>query len=224
MTKRLLITLFLAVAPAAHAAAELIDVPRDVPNAARHVPQAVLTCSELVAQMRQLRPAEQALSLMSNQRTDPGDARGAAQCRSVASVPRRAQLEILRVNWDRASRSWEIFARCVHPSDCLPFLVSLPQADYDRFPNLRSPGDGASWRAANRQSAFEVSGSAERVAPIVRPGQAVTLLWEQKGIRLRVRAVSLDPGACGWEVRARVPGGHLVRAIVVSAGLVHAGA
>ena len=33
--------------------------------------------------------------------------------------------------------------------------------------------------------------------PLVRPGQTVTLLWDQDGIRLTVPAVSLDRGGAG---------------------------
>ena len=55
--------------------------------------------------------------------------------------------------------------------------------------------------------------------PLVRPGEAVTLLWDQDGIRLVVPAICLDKGTAGDAVRARiVRGGRLVRAVVESAG------
>ena len=55
--------------------------------------------------------------------------------------------------------------------------------------------------------------------PLVRPGEAVALLWDQDGIRLVVPAICLDPGGAGQSVRARIaPHGRLVRAIVISAG------
>ena len=55
----------------------------------------------------------------------------------------------------------------------------------------------------------------------VRPGEAVRLVWDQNGIRSIVPATSLDRGAPGDEVRARIqPGGQVMKATVISAGLV----
>lgn len=54
---------------------------------------------------------------------------------------------------------------------------------------------------------------------VVRPGQTVTLIWDQDGIRVQVRALCLDMGANGSQVRARIlQSGMVVRATVVGAG------
>jgi hypothetical protein len=53
---------------------------------------------------------------------------------------------------------------------------------------------------------------------IVRPGQTVTLIWDQDGIRVQVPALCLDPGVSGSQVRARIlQSGMVVRATVVGA-------
>ena len=58
---------------------------------------------------------------------------------------------------------------------------------------------------------------------LVRPGETVTLLWDQDGIRLLVPAVCLDRGEAGEPVRARiVRSGRMIRAIVESAGTLRA--
>ena len=58
---------------------------------------------------------------------------------------------------------------------------------------------------------------------LVHPGETVTLLWDQDGIRLLVPAVCLDPGRAGEPVRASiVRSGRTIRAIVESAGTLRA--
>jgi hypothetical protein len=55
----------------------------------------------------------------------------------------------------------------------------------------------------------------------VRPGELVHLLWDQNGIRSIVPATCLDQGTTGDQVRARIqPSGQVVKATVISAGLV----
>jgi hypothetical protein len=85
-------------------------------------------------------------------------------------------------------------------------------------------------RISGRASPLETRGHnliAAKMAPpakrqekqLVHPGEAVTLLWDQGGIRLVVPAVCLDTGGAGEAVRARiVRGGRMVRAIVEGEG------
>jgi len=54
---------------------------------------------------------------------------------------------------------------------------------------------------------------------LARPGQKVTLVWDQDGIRLVVPAVCLDRGERGQTVRARIARGPIVKAVVVGAGI-----
>lgn len=63
---------------------------------------------------------------------------------------------------------------------------------------------------------------AAAVRPLVRPGQRVILCWERGGIRLVVRALCLDAGRMGQEIRVRLPGGAEMKAAVVSAELLRA--
>jgi|SRR5579863_1137245 len=58
---------------------------------------------------------------------------------------------------------------------------------------------------------------------LVRPGQPATLLSIQDGIRISVASVSLDSGARGQRVRARIANsGRVVHAFVLGAGLLGA--
>jgi flagella basal body P-ring formation protein FlgA len=50
----------------------------------------------------------------------------------------------------------------------------------------------------------------------------MTLIWDQDGIRLLARVICLDPGEAGQVVRARLTHGRVVRAVVVSAGMLRA--
>jgi Chaperone for flagella basal body P-ring formation len=59
---------------------------------------------------------------------------------------------------------------------------------------------------------------------LVRRGERVTLEWDSSGIRITVPAVSLDAGALGERVRARIePNGRMMRALVVDRGQLRAG-
>lgn len=195
--------------------------------------------------------------------TSTSTAAGPADCGAADRIPHDASLEFSPPAWDPALRSWQLYARCVHPADCVPFLVRLRgrageadareekekgiAAGAARNPMVpRSPMVGSKFarskfaRSTMPRSTMARSTMARLAAAssplsglnppgpagagaLVRPGQAVTLLWDQDGIRLVIPAVALDPGAPGEPVRARiVRGGRLVRAVVVSAGMVRA--
>src|SRR5205823_1036626 len=107
--------------------------------------------------------------------------------------------------WDPVLATWHISARCIHSVDCVPFLVRVPDKDsrLKKLPSIRS--------TAAKTIVTET--------PLVQPGAAVTLLWDQDGIRLLVPAVCLDKGRAGEAVRARIlRGGRMVHAVVESAG------
>jgi hypothetical protein len=131
--------------------------------------------------------------------------REAGECGAGLKIPRRAPVTFARVVWNPALAAWDVSARCVHAADCVPFLVRVPDRNF-QFEK----------RAAGRSTAAKASAPEK---PLVRRGEAVTLLWDQDGIRLLVPAVCLDEGRAGEAVRARiVRGGRLVRAVVESAG------
>ena len=151
------------------------------------------------------------------------------ECGAADRIPQASSLEFSSPVWDATRRGWEVYARCVQPGDCVPFLVRLRRRD-SRSPTGPAGAANPSTiaRLAAASSSFSGQTSSDRLAPgadpaRVRPGQTVTLVWEQDGIRLVVPAVALDAGAAGDKVRARiVRGGALVPAIVISAGLLQA--
>jgi Chaperone for flagella basal body P-ring formation len=178
---------------------------------------------------------------------------GAVDCGAADRIPQDAALEFSRPDWDPALGSWQLYARCVHPADCVPFVVRLTGHSNENNENNENEDDAreqtgtaagelrgktvrnnktvrnkmirstlARLAAASAPSPTTALG-ADRALPLVRPGQTVTLLWDQDGIRLVVPAVCLDRGAPGENVRARMGhGGAVVRAIVVSAGMLRA--
>jgi hypothetical protein len=157
-------------------------------------------------------------------------------CGGTGRISQTAALEFTRPAWDPALGSWQLYARCVHPADCVPFLVRLRGGEAGAGSGTEAQAEKETGTAASRprstiaKLAAASSPSLGQTAPgpapagaLVRPGQAVTLLWDEDGIRLVVPAVALDAGAPGERVRARIGrGGTLVRATVVSAGMLRA--
>jgi hypothetical protein len=169
----------------------------------------------------------------------------AAECGAADRVPEDAPVEFSRPAWDPTLDSWQFYARCVRPTDCVPFVVRLPGHENQndareqtgsvaggRRSTIASSTNTSTTKAritlarlaadSSLPSGLTVSGS-DRALPLVRPGQNVTLLWDRDGIRLVVPAVCLDRGVPGDKVRARMGrGGTVVPAIVVSAGMLRA--
>jgi Chaperone for flagella basal body P-ring formation len=146
-------------------------------------------------------------------------------CTAAPWLPRDTPFELSRKLWNPALASWELIARCVDPKDCAPFLLRLPGGDLPRD----TPQSGRSLESRAATSPVLAVDSAAAALPLlsskplVRRGEGVSLLWEQDGIRLVVRAVSLDAGGAGEEVRVRIGhGGRTLRAVVVAAGTLRA--
>jgi hypothetical protein len=134
-------------------------------------------------------------------------------CGRAGRVPQAAPLELIRVFWDPALRTWEYSLRCVRSSDCVPFLVR--PASYAAESKAAASATGFASRRERPQPAA--------VPPVVQVGQAATLLWEQDGIRAMVPVTCLDHGAIGTVIRARTKNGNrILRAEVVSAGILRA--
>jgi hypothetical protein len=134
-------------------------------------------------------------------------------CGAGGRIAQEAPVQLTKTVWDPALSSWDVSARCVHSADCVPFLVRVPGVG-PSAEHSPKPLSSSSSKALPAASAGK---------PVVRPGEAVTLLWEQDGIRVTVPAVCLDAGATGQRVRARiVGGGRTLPAIVVSAGILRA--
>lgn len=145
-------------------------------------------------------------------------------CGAADRIPRDAPVESTRTVWDAALGSWEVSARCIHPSDCVPFLVRVSALD-SQLETARSIHSEETAKASLKRTApvDEAALSPLSRNPLVRPGETVSLLWDQDGIRVVVPAVCLDRGGPGERVRARIlQGGRLISAIVVSAGRLRA--
>jgi len=154
----------------------------------------------------------------------------ATDCGAAGRILLNAPLELTRTVWDPRLGSWDVSARCTHTEDCVPFMVRMQRREFEAGevtpgalharsitkPSLRS-FDPLSVAPLN------LTGGDPDVKPLVRPGETVTLLWDQDGIRLVVPAVCLDRGAQGQQVRARIlRSGRIVPAVVVRAGSLRA--
>ena len=145
-------------------------------------------------------------------------------CGSARWLPRETAFALAKKVWNPALGSWELFARCQDPKDCVPFLLRMRGRDLP----LESAQSGQSIPRAGKSRVVSAGSAVEAAVPIskkplVRRGEGVSLLWEQDGIRLVVRAISLDAGSAGEQVRARIEhGGRTLRAIVVGPGTLRA--
>lgn len=150
-------------------------------------------------------------------------------CGPTDRVPRDARLELRKISWNPALLSWEFSLRCIDAKDCVPFLVRTtgPKTSPAAFriaPQKHTPV-APSDRAARLSiaPAAEIQPALENVEIVVRPGQPVTLVWEQAGIRMVLPVICLDRGGLGASVRARVKNSRRVlRAQVISAGVLRA--
>jgi len=150
-----------------------------------------------------------------------GSAVAETDCGIAAHIPREASLAILKTVWDGANRTWNISIRCVRPGDCSPFLLRVSGSNLLKMALPARPKTSETAVAHPLLRPVEVSRVAGEIS--VRPGQTVTLIWDQAGIRAVVPVICLDHGGLGQQVRARIPrGGRVVRAIVLSAGRLQA--
>ncbi len=142
------------------------------------------------------------------------------RCAPGAPIPAREALEVLKMRWDAVSHTLEFRLRCSSPKACLPFLVRLPMPAGESAPVFARPGQPASRSAPRDRSTARAHISGP---PMVKPGQVVTLVWGDGGMRMSRQVVCLDSGNQGQEVRTRgKQGGRIVHARVAGAGLVEA--
>jgi Chaperone for flagella basal body P-ring formation len=130
-------------------------------------------------------------------------------CGSAKYIGPDAFLELTKDVWDPALRSRVLFVRCLHPEDCLPFLVRL------RTPKRES----ATGTFVARH--FAESANPKLPTAVVRAGQRATLIWEKDGIRSAVPVICLDRGAPGERVRVRLAtsAGKVLLGVVVDSGI-----
>jgi hypothetical protein len=132
-------------------------------------------------------------------------------CASAERVPAGSAVEVTRIGWNPELNSWEVAARCVRPADCVPFLVRVRGGD--------APAERARFAPHVRGAQRTRPGAGPVAAAAVRAGQTATLTWDERGIRLLVPVICLEPGGIGENVRVRIRGGgRVLRAVVESAG------
>jgi hypothetical protein len=127
-------------------------------------------------------------------------------CAAAQHVPATASLELTKTAWQAKTRRWEFTLRCTHPADCIPFLV---WGHGDKPPSTTSIATADTVDAA--------------VPRLVKAGQTVSLVWDQRGIRIVAPVTCLDAGGVGQSVRVRfknAPG--ILRAEVLSDGTLRA--
>lgn len=143
--------------------------------------------------------------------SSPTAASPGSSCAFPMRLSADASLDILRRAWDPALHRWNVFARCTDPAECVLFLL--------RTTSDAAPPDATRTTRQVTAPGVSVPAQPDFATPLVRPGQGATLVWEAGGIRMTVRAVSLDHGARGEIVRARIVGAErVVRAVVWSGG------
>ncbi len=125
-------------------------------------------------------------------------------------------LEVASVRWDGLVHSIEVRVRCTRNA-CLPFVLHVPPTSGE---TIHNPGNSFPvWKSAGQRfPALD-----RPVHSLVRPGEIVTLLWEEGSVRMTRTMVCLDRGDAGERVRTRgKQGGHIVRGRVLATGLVKA--
>jgi hypothetical protein len=141
-------------------------------------------------------------------------------CELAARIAAADELEVAKSWPDPLRGTVEARLRCVPPANCLPFVVAVePSA-----PGSHARKAGTAARPGRNQATASPGPPSVRSAPLVKPGQSVSLLWRLGTLRLVRTMVCLDSGRAGDRVRARGrDGGPVVRARVLSAGWLEAG-
>ena len=157
----------------------------------------------------------------------PGrDSPHAIDCGAGDRIPSDVPVEAIRSSWNSVIRVLEISARCIHSSDCVPFLIRI-SASQEASTRDRMPDNATASDALNQAILGSRGGAMDSLAaiPVVHRGDKVTLIWDADGIRVVAAAVSLDSGAPGQIVRVRLAqSGQIIRAVVVGAGMLRAAA
>jgi len=167
---------------------------------------AMKTCAEIAQSL-----ASSAWSRDNNRDNNKVPSRGREHldCAAARGVPEGAQLELIRTNWDETLSRWEFFLRCVQPEACVPFTVWARRGEN---------GEGATRRI---EAAVSEKSMLYGNALLVKPGQTVSLSWEQGGIRVILPVTCLEAGGLGQLVRVRLKNvARTLRAEVMSDGTV----
>jgi hypothetical protein len=162
-----------------------------------------LSCTEILGSITQ------ASSLETPAAISAGSLAPDADCGASGRIRQDAPIVVAKRLWNPAQGIWEITARCLQPQDCVPFLLRT------RGNPLRA--DSPPGATVNKNSAGTKQ-SPLLGTSMVRPGQSMTLLWDQDGIQVILHVTCLDRGGLGETVRARLQhGDRVLRATVMNA-------
>jgi hypothetical protein len=137
------------------------------------------------------------------------------ECTGGQSVPRDAELEVIRSWWDASLARWEFSLRCTRVGECVPFLISATE-NRSRI----GLGDRVGRSVTHGLTPDSSSEIAER---LIRPGQTATLRWDKHGIRVVLPVTCLDGGVAGQTVRVRFKSAaRIMRAEILDDGTLQA--
>lgn len=146
-------------------------------------------------------------------------------CAGAHGIAGGAALQLAKTSWNQALQRWEFTLRCTRPKDCVPFLVwaakeKTAAKGVDELSSAMAlPVSLPKYLPKNQDAK-----SAEVMsAALVKPGQTVTLSWEERGIRVVLPVTCLDAGGMGQLVRARLKNApRILRAEVVGKAMLRA--
>jgi Chaperone for flagella basal body P-ring formation len=187
-----------------------------------------MSCSDLKGRLFDWWRAESRARLRESDMADENEFRALVQnvdCAWAQHLPESARLDVTKVEWNSRSRVLEFSLHCADSRDCVPFLIQSRGNDTggSAFASIEDEGS-TSWFPASLISYRRNMANATARSPLVKPGEALLLLWDQAGIRVSVPVICLERGGLGDLVRARVKDGtRVLRGEVVSAGTLRAG-
>jgi hypothetical protein len=71
----------------------------------------------------------------------PRASAAAVECGATDRIPENASFAFSRPAWDPALGSWQLYARCVHRADCVPFVVRLSGHENSREDTATAAGE-----------------------------------------------------------------------------------
>jgi hypothetical protein len=157
-----------------------------------------------------------------------GDREEKLECNALGGIPAASPLELSKTTWNIALQRWEFALRCVHPEQCVPFLV------WTRAQPRLSAKDSAARSAAFGEADLRTSFHSRKVqhssgageigsTRLVKLGETATLSWEHSGLRIRLPVTCLDAGGMGEFVRVRFKNTpRILRAEVVGKAMLRA--
>ena len=150
------------------------------------------------------------------------------QCTAVRGIAAGSPLELSKTTWNIPLQRWEFALRCVHPEQCVPFLVWTRAQP--RLSAKESAARGAAFEKRNLPVQFSpqevekpTKAEANRSGQLIKLGQTATLTWEQSGLRIMLPVTCLDAGGLGEFVRVRFKNtARILRAEVVGKAVLRA--